>query len=75
LEGALTEPTAAARGSNLASVRLTVDGVKFGRFVACRAAAGGLEFVGSEATRTVVGGWSLEFAFGEPRVMVVQGLG
>ncbi len=52
-----------------------MDGVKFGRFVACRAAPGGVEFVGNEATRTVVGGWSLEFSFGEPRVMVVTGLG
>jgi hypothetical protein len=72
LEGELTEPKASARGSNLATARLSVDGVKFGRFVACRAMPGGVEFEGNEARRTVSGGWSLEFSFGEPRIMLVR---
>lgn len=70
----MTEPKASSRGSNLASLRLIVDGVKFGRFVACRAAPGGVEFEGNEARRLMVGDWNVEFAFGEPRVMLVTGL-
>ena len=67
----MAEPSAQARGSNLATMRLAVDGVKFGRFVGCRAVAGGTEFEGNEAMRTMAGAWSVEFSFGTPRSMLV----
>ena len=67
----MAEPSASARGSNLASLRLLVDGVKFGRYVACRNVPGGIEFEGNEAVRTMVGTWSVEFSFGQPRSMMV----
>ena len=69
---AVVEGSASERGSYLASVRLTVDGVKFGRFIACRQVEDGMEFEGNEAVRTVVGGWSVQFSFGEPRVMQIR---
>jgi hypothetical protein len=55
-------------------MELVIDGVKFGRLVACREKPEGLELEGTGAVRTMVGRWSAEFSYGEPRRLLIRKL-
>ena len=61
--------------ANFARLVLEVDGADFGRFLSAQSKTEGLEFAGTEAVRTVVGGWTAQFSRDSPRRLIVRGLG